>query len=157
MARYLCYAFIQQISMLSCGQEREESASPARCDFPGLGGDEGFRALLLASPPTCADMATRQRSAGVRRLLQEAQELEQDDCADYAAQPLEVRPSSQPCPRPERVWKLTLAPAYRPTSSSGTSRCAVPRGATTKVRRGSPPRRHARLSRAIERACEDDD
>ncbi|GAA5890951.1 hypothetical protein JCM8208_003105 [Rhodotorula glutinis] len=34
-------------------------------------------------------MATRQRSAGVRRLLQEAQELEQDDCADYAAQPLE--------------------------------------------------------------------
>ncbi|GAA5922467.1 hypothetical protein JCM3775_005739 [Rhodotorula graminis] len=34
-------------------------------------------------------MATRQRSAGVRRLLQEAQELEHDDCADYAAQPLE--------------------------------------------------------------------
>ncbi|BGP37707.1 hypothetical protein JCM10449v2_001624 [Rhodotorula kratochvilovae] len=29
------------------------------------------------------------RSAGVRRLLQEAQELEADDCADYAAQPLE--------------------------------------------------------------------
>lgn len=30
------------------------------------------------------------RSAGVRRLLQEAQELERDDCADYAAAPLEV-------------------------------------------------------------------
>ncbi|GAA5883771.1 hypothetical protein JCM3774_005668, partial [Rhodotorula dairenensis] len=29
------------------------------------------------------------RSAGVRRLLQEAQELERDDCPDYAAAPLE--------------------------------------------------------------------
>lgn len=32
------------------------------------------------------------RSAGVRRLLQEATELESDDCPDYKAAPLEVSP-----------------------------------------------------------------
>lgn len=42
-----------------------------------------------------AQGGTAVRSAGVRRLLQEAQELERDDCADYAAAPLEVGLASE--------------------------------------------------------------
>ena len=42
----------------------------------------------MASP---AAASSRTRSAGVRRLLQEAAELEADDCPDYQAGPLEVR------------------------------------------------------------------
>ena len=46
------------------------------------------------------------RSAGVRRLLSEAQELERDDCSDYAAAPLEVsrRPET-----PSLGWPATAS------------------------------------------------
>lgn len=121
------------------------------------GGGTRARASTLnpSASPTQAEMATRQRSAGVRRLLQEAQELEQDDCADYAAQPLEVR-RSLTSPPPERAWKLTqdrtLAGRHVPVALHA-ARCRGER--LPRCAGGSRLRRHARLSLSIERVCQD--
>lgn len=80
------------------------------------------------------------RSAGVRRLLQEAKELERDDCADYAAAPLEVRRSARSA---QTRWPgHALTPdVHRTISLAGILPSGDRRAATFRVSRlaGSAP------------------
>lgn len=80
------------------------------------------------------------RSAGVRRLLQEAKELERDDCADYAAAPLEVRRSARSAQTRWPGHALTQD-VYRTISLAGISPSGDRRAATLRVSRlaGSAP------------------